>query len=66
MGMGFMLVYCKFYPDIYSQADKRYLAKNTIIHRCVKPCTPQIRPNVTSSSSPKLRTPWKANAFKMW
>jgi hypothetical protein len=26
--MGVMEFYCKFYPDIYSQADTRFLAKH--------------------------------------
>jgi len=26
--MGVMEVYCEFYPDIYSRADKRFLAKH--------------------------------------
>jgi hypothetical protein len=65
MGMGVMEVYCKFYPDIFSQADIRFLVKhhNPQVRQTLYP---QIKPHVTSSSAPKLRTPWKANAFKMW
>jgi len=68
MGMGVMEVYCEFYSDIYSQADKRFLAKHHNLHvrQNLYTLPPQIRTHVISSSSPKLRTRWKANAFRMW
>jgi hypothetical protein len=37
LGMGVMEVYCKFHPDINSQADIRLLAKNH---------NPQVRQNL--------------------
>lgn len=64
--MGVMEVYCEFYPDIYSQAYTRFLAKhhNPQVRQTLY--SPKMRHHVTSSSFPKLRTRWKANAFRTW